>query len=117
MTRIKKLSILFIPALAFGAAILTGGANPASTATALIGANCEAKTDSRQTTFAAEWRAKAKCTTINSDSKVQGTLVRDLAADPSTQWFTTTGTWYYTGWWPKVPFTSNPTARYTVAHR
>jgi hypothetical protein len=45
-----------------------------------------------------QYRVAAECSYINPSEKARGTLDLVWLDDPHTEWFTTTGTVYYSGW-------------------
>lgn len=81
-------------ALVVPSAVLLGAA-PASA----IGGNCESKLEKRTSTTPDTFRALARCSSLNNDTKARAKLIRDGGPDYTSAWFTTLNRWYATGWY------------------
>ncbi|WP_161965037.1 hypothetical protein [Ornithinimicrobium cerasi] len=82
------------------AAMLTSGAVSLATLPAqAVGGNCSAVKQTEAKFGPDSHRARANCASLQGDSKARGTLVRNGGPDYHTSWFTTTGKYYYTGWY------------------
>jgi hypothetical protein len=65
-----------------------------------VGANCISDREKKNHTLQLdEFRAKAYCYSINSDTKVRAKLVRNGGPDYTGVWFTGEYIWRYTGWY------------------
>lgn len=65
-----------------------------------VGGNCEAKHNeyTRLGPIPNDHQVEARCTSLQADSKAQGTLDVQAAPDLHTAWFTRKSTWYKSGW-------------------
>jgi hypothetical protein len=74
-----------------------------------VGGSCTSERLSR----GSEYRAAAKCSALNSDSRARPKLIRNLGPDYTGGYFTALNVWKYTGWWTCY---SGCSAAYEIAH-
>lgn len=103
-------SIAAVIATAFVMAMMVfASATPANA----VGGNCSASKQEKEVTGLNQFRARAKCTSLQGDSKARPKLIRDGGPDYTGPYFTTLNKYYYTGWYTCYAGCS---AAYEIAH-
>jgi len=89
----KRLAALMVVAtVAVGGVAVTAG--PAYAAT-----SCDDAREQKSQVGLDAYRAKTKCSSIQTNYKVRAKLIRNGGPDYTSQWFTQLNVWYYSGWY------------------
>ena len=65
-----------------------------------VGGNCSSALEKEERSWQPDvYRVRARCSSLQADSKAQGVLDRNVSQDGYTQWFTRIDFNYYSGWY------------------
>ena len=104
----RKLGALFVTVVSLGVFV--------SSNAFAVGGTCKASTQTRGTWLPGDdWRVRASCSSLQSDSKARGVLDINNLPAASTAWFTDIGVVHYSGW--RTPWPATPKARAEIGKK
>jgi hypothetical protein len=81
-----------------------------------VGGNCSSVRQEKDDTGYNSYRVRARCSSLNADSKAKGVLDKSGASDPETTWFTQLNTYKYSNYTTCDIFNTCNNTRVDIAH-